>query len=90
MSGNIAAVSTSIGPGATNTLTGVTTAFADSIPFLLLTGAVHTYVEVYGVLQEIDRDRIWYSRGHRRAPEKPSRAEPLGGRQRAAMRGAYS
>lgn len=54
-SGRIAAVCTSIGPGATNTLTGLTTAFADSQPFLLLTGAVHTYMENRGVLQEIDR-----------------------------------
>jgi acetolactate synthase I/II/III large subunit len=54
-SGKIAAVCTSIGPGATNTLTGVVTAFADSQPFLLITGAVHTYMEYRGVLQEIDR-----------------------------------
>ena len=54
-SGRIAVVCTSIGPGATNTLTGVATAFADSMPFLLITGAVHTYMEGHGVLQEIDR-----------------------------------
>ena len=54
-SGKIAAACTSIGPGATNTLTGVATAFADSMPFLLITGAVHTYMEGHGVLQEIDR-----------------------------------
>jgi acetolactate synthase-1/2/3 large subunit len=54
-SGKIAAVCTSIGPGATNTLTGVATAFADSQPLLLITGAVHTYMENRGVLQEIDR-----------------------------------
>lgn len=54
-SGKIAAVCTSIGPGATNTLTGLATAFADSQPMLLLTGAVHTYMENRGVLQEIDR-----------------------------------
>jgi len=54
-SGKIAACCTSIGPGATNTLTGLTTAFADSQPFLLITGAVHTYMENRGVLQEIDR-----------------------------------
>jgi acetolactate synthase I/II/III large subunit len=53
--GKIAAACTSIGPGATNTLTGVATAFADSMPFLLITGAVHTYMEGHGVLQEIDR-----------------------------------
>jgi len=41
-SGKIAAVCTSIGPGATNTLTGLATAYVDSQPFLLLTGSVHT------------------------------------------------
>jgi acetolactate synthase-1/2/3 large subunit len=55
VSGKIAVCCTSIGPGATNTLTGLTTAFADSQPFLLITGAVHTYQENRGVLQEIDR-----------------------------------
>jgi acetolactate synthase I/II/III large subunit len=54
-SGKLAAVCTSIGPGATNTLTGLATAFADSQPLLLITGAVHTYMENHGLLQEIDR-----------------------------------
>jgi acetolactate synthase-1/2/3 large subunit len=54
-SGKLAVAITSIGPGATNTLTGLATAFADSMPFLLITGGVHTYMENRGVLQEIDR-----------------------------------
>jgi acetolactate synthase-1/2/3 large subunit len=54
-SGKIAAVCVSIGPGATNTLTGVATAFADSTPQLLITGAPHTYFAGRGVLQEINR-----------------------------------
>ncbi|MGO1074955.1 thiamine pyrophosphate-binding protein [Inquilinus sp. CA228] len=54
-SGQIAAVATSIGPGATNTLTGVATAFADSMPQLVITGGVHTYMMNRGVLQELDR-----------------------------------
>jgi acetolactate synthase I/II/III large subunit len=54
-SGKVAAVCTSIGPGATNTLTGIATAFVDSQPMLVLTGAVHTYMEHRGVLQEVDR-----------------------------------
>jgi acetolactate synthase-1/2/3 large subunit len=54
-SGKIAAVATSIGPGATNTLTGVATAFADSMPQLVITGGVHTYMMNRGVLQELDR-----------------------------------
>src|ERR1700692_4799656 len=40
--GQIAVVSSSLGPGATNTLTGLTTAYADSIPLLLIAGGVHT------------------------------------------------
>jgi acetolactate synthase I/II/III large subunit len=54
-SGKIAAVITSMGPGATNALTGLTTAYGDSIPFLLITGGAHTYLENRGLLQEIDR-----------------------------------
>jgi acetolactate synthase I/II/III large subunit len=53
--GKVAAVITSMGPGATNSLTGVTTAYADSIPLLLITGGAHTYLENRGLLQEIDR-----------------------------------
>lgn len=53
--GRIAAVCTSIGPGATNTVTGIATAFSDSQPMLVLTGSVHTYMENRGVLQELDR-----------------------------------
>jgi acetolactate synthase I/II/III large subunit len=54
-SGEVAVVITSMGPGATNALTGLTTAYADSIPFLLITGGAHTYLENRGLLQEIDR-----------------------------------
>ena len=54
-SGKVACVVTSIGPGATNTLTGIATAFADSLPQLVITGGVHTYMMGRGVLQEVDR-----------------------------------
>lgn len=54
-SGKVAAVVTSIGPGATNTLTGIATAYADSLPQLIITGGVHTYMMGRGVLQEVDR-----------------------------------
>lgn len=54
-SGQVAAVCVTIGPGATNTLTGVATAFMDSMPQLVLAGAVHTYMTGRGVLQELDR-----------------------------------
>jgi acetolactate synthase-1/2/3 large subunit len=50
-----AAVCVTIGPGATNTLTGVATAFVDSMPQLLITGGVHTYLHGRGVLQELNR-----------------------------------
>jgi acetolactate synthase-1/2/3 large subunit len=67
-SGQVAAVCTSIGPGATNTLTGVATAFADSMPHLLITGGVHTYMMGKGVLQELDRPH---------ADNFPRMAEPV-------------
>src|SRR5882757_2067698 len=67
-SGKLAVACTSIGPGATNTMTGLTTAFADSMPFLLITGGVHTYMENRGVLQEIDRPH---------AANFPRMAEPV-------------
>lgn len=54
-SGDVAVAITSLGPGATNTLTGLATAFADSIPFLLIAGGAHTYMENRGILQELDR-----------------------------------
>lgn len=40
--GNIACVASTAGPGATNLLTGVAVAYADSIPMLVLTGQVPT------------------------------------------------
>src|SRR3990172_3195527 len=46
---------TSIGPGSTNTVIGMATAFADSTPVLLLTGSVHTYLRGHAVMQELDR-----------------------------------
>lgn len=46
---------TSIGPGATNTVVGVATAYVDSTALLLLTGSPHTYMRGHTVLQEIDR-----------------------------------
>jgi acetolactate synthase-1/2/3 large subunit len=48
-------VFTSIGPGAANTAMGVACAYIDSIPLLLLTGSVHTYMRGRGVLQELER-----------------------------------
>jgi acetolactate synthase-1/2/3 large subunit len=51
----VSGVFTSIGPGAANTAMGVACAYIDSIPLLLLTGSVHTYMRGRGVLQELER-----------------------------------
>ncbi len=67
-SGQVAAVCVTIGPGATNTLTGIATAFMDSMPQLVISGAVHTYFTGKGVLQEIDRPH---------ADNFPRMAEPV-------------
>ncbi|MFB6174224.1 MAG: thiamine pyrophosphate-binding protein, partial [Halobacteriales archaeon] len=50
-------VFTSIGPGATNTVTGVATAFVDSIPMVVITGGPQTHEYGEGILQEIERKR---------------------------------
>ena len=42
------------GPGATNLVTGVATAFADSVPLIVLTGQVSTRVLGMGAFQEVD------------------------------------
>ncbi len=55
MTGTPLAVFTSIGPGATNTVTGVATCYVDSTAALIITGAAHTYMKGRGVLQEIER-----------------------------------
>ncbi len=46
---------TSIGPGSTNTLIGMATAFVDSSAVLLMTGSTHTYMRGHAVMQELDR-----------------------------------
>lgn len=46
---------TSIGPGSTNTIIGMATAFVDSSAVLLLTGSTHTYMRGHAVMQELDR-----------------------------------
>ena len=56
-SGEPLAVFTSIGPGATNTVTGVATAYVDSIPMVVFTGAPQTHEYGEGILQEIDRQK---------------------------------
>ncbi|GAA0259619.1 thiamine pyrophosphate-binding protein [Haladaptatus pallidirubidus] len=56
-SGKPLAVFTSIGPGATNTVTGAATAYVDSIPMVIFTGAPQTHEYGQGILQEIDRQK---------------------------------
>jgi acetolactate synthase I/II/III large subunit len=46
---------TSVGPGATNTIIGLATAFADSTSLLLLTGGPATHMRGHGVMQELER-----------------------------------
>ncbi|SEW30967.1 thiamine pyrophosphate-binding protein [Natrinema salifodinae] len=56
-SGEPLAVFTSIGPGATNTVTGAATAYVDSIPMVIFTGAPQTHEYGQGILQELDRQK---------------------------------
>jgi acetolactate synthase-1/2/3 large subunit len=56
VSGQPLAVSTSIGPGAVNAVSGLAQCYVDSIAVLLITGSVHTYMRGRSVLQEIERD----------------------------------
>ncbi len=46
---------TSIGPGQTNTVVGMATAYADSTAVMLLTGSAHTYMRGHGLFQEVER-----------------------------------
>ena len=54
-SGQPLMATTSIGPGAANTVIGLGTAFVDSTSVLLITGAPHTYMRGHSVLQELER-----------------------------------
>jgi len=54
-SGRPMACSTSIGPGATNTIIGLATCYADSIPAFFVSGGPATHMKGHGVMQEIER-----------------------------------
>lgn len=54
-SGRPMAAATSIGPGATNTIIGLATCYADSTPMFLATGGPSTHMRGHGVMQELDR-----------------------------------
>jgi acetolactate synthase-1/2/3 large subunit len=45
----------SIGPGASNTVIGLSTAHCDSTALLLITGSAATHMRAHGVMQEMDR-----------------------------------
>ena len=49
---------TSIGPGATNTVIGMATAYVDSTAVALMTGSPHTYMRGAGLLQELERRHV--------------------------------
>jgi len=55
VTGRPLAVFTSIGPGATNTVTGLATAYVDSTAMIVFDGETHSYMYGVGVLQEIER-----------------------------------
>ncbi len=59
---------TSIGPGQTNTVVGMATAYADSTAVPLMTGSAHTYMRGHGLFQEIER---------RHAADNPRIFEPV-------------
>jgi acetolactate synthase I/II/III large subunit len=50
-----AAVTTSVGPGATNLATAFATAYVDSSTFIAITGDIQTYLFGMGIFQEIER-----------------------------------
>ena len=49
---------TSIGPGATNTVIGMATAYVDSTAVMLMTGSAHTYLRGHALLQEVERRHV--------------------------------
>ncbi|WP_029042233.1 thiamine pyrophosphate-binding protein [Cucumibacter marinus] len=54
-SGKPMAVTTSVGPGAANTVIGLATCFADSTAVFYINGSPATHMKGHGVMQEIDR-----------------------------------
>jgi acetolactate synthase-1/2/3 large subunit len=55
VTGQPIAATTSLGPGATNTVIGMATAMCDSTALLLITGSPATHMRYHGVMQEMDR-----------------------------------
>jgi acetolactate synthase-1/2/3 large subunit len=54
VSGRVGVCLVTSGPGATNTVTGIATAYADSIPLVILTGQVPTHLIGNDAFQEVD------------------------------------
>ncbi len=53
-SGKVGVCLVTSGPGATNTVTGIATAYCDSVPMVILTGQVHTHLIGNDAFQEVD------------------------------------
>ncbi len=53
-SGKVGVCIATSGPGATNTVTGIATAYADSIPLVVITGQVQTHLIGNDAFQEVD------------------------------------
>ncbi len=68
LTGQPAAAAASIGPGATNTVTGLATAYADSSAALLVTGSAATHVRGQAVMQALERKQV---------PDFPRLCEPV-------------
>ena len=56
-SGKVMACSTSIGPGAANTIIGLATCYTDSVPVFYVSGGPATHMKGHGVMQEIERQQ---------------------------------
>lgn len=53
-SGKVGVCLATSGPGATNTVTGIATAYSDSIPMVIITGQVHRHLIGNDAFQEVD------------------------------------
>lgn len=56
-SGRPMACSTSVGPGATNTIIGLATAYSDSTSLFYVSGSPQTYMHGHGTMQELERQQ---------------------------------
>ncbi|WP_170381928.1 thiamine pyrophosphate-binding protein [Ruegeria atlantica] len=56
-SGKPMAATTSVGPGATNTVIGLATCYADSTSVFYINGSPSTHMKGHGVMQEIERQQ---------------------------------